>query len=145
MTDYLALYRSLDAEDHTHANSVNSANRSVSEAIGTNGTNGTRIATASTVASLPNRAQLAADADERAALVEDGAHCPREWAEGYATLLTMPPPADMPPARWWQFLDDCGRFLDGDWPARAEALGWTAADLFGKPPVRAADLVADAV
>lgn len=131
MTDYLALYRSLETDEYPRANSANSAIRSVQEAIGTNGTNGTGTETASKVVNLPDRGHLTADAAERAALIEDGARCPREWAEGYATLLTMMPPGDVPPGRWRQFLDDGGSFLDGDWPARAQALGWTAADLFG--------------
>jgi hypothetical protein len=35
------------------------------------------------------------------------------------------------PQRWLQFIDDCGRFLDGGWAGRAAALGWTPLDLFG--------------
>jgi hypothetical protein len=38
---------------------------------------------------------------------------------------------DVPQRRWLQFLDDCGRFLDGGWAARAAALGWGPLDLFG--------------
>ena len=37
----------------------------------------------------------------------------------------------MPPRRWLRFIDDCGRFLDAGWAARAAALGWGPLDLFG--------------
>ena len=37
----------------------------------------------------------------------------------------------MPLARWQQFIDDCGRFLDLGWAKRAEAFGWGPLDLFG--------------
>jgi hypothetical protein len=33
--------------------------------------------------------------------------------------------------RWLRFIDDCGRFIDDGWAARAEALGWGPLDLFG--------------
>ena len=37
----------------------------------------------------------------------------------------------MPLARWQQFIDDCGRFLDLGWANRAEAWGWGPLELFG--------------
>ena len=37
---------------------------------------------------------------------------PREWAEGIARLEAMPPPANVPPRRWEQFIDDAARFAD---------------------------------
>jgi hypothetical protein len=40
-------------------------------------------------------------------------------------------PVDVPLARWEQFIDDCGRFLDLGWGNRAEAIGWGPLDLFG--------------
>ena len=55
----------------------------------------------------------------------------RAWAEAMAQLDPANPPADVPLARWKQFIDDCGRFLDQGWANRAEALGWGPLDLFG--------------
>ena len=54
----------------------------------------------------------------------------REWAEGIARLQTMPPPANVPPRRWEQFIDDTARFAN-HWDAKAAALGWAVADLWG--------------
>lgn len=71
------------------------------------------------------------DYQERAAIVEFDAGVPRDWAEAFAHLDPDRPPADVPVKRWQQFVDDCGRFLDGQWPARAAALGWQPVDLFG--------------
>jgi hypothetical protein len=67
----------------------------------------------------------------RAAIVEFGGVAPREWAEGFARLDCARPPADVPPSRWRQFIDDADRFLDDGWPAQAAALGWKQLDLFG--------------
>lgn len=69
--------------------------------------------------------------DERAAIVEYTAGVPRAWAEGFARLDPDRPPGDVPPRRWRRFVDDCGRFLDGGFAARAAALGWVSCDLFG--------------
>ena len=55
---------------------------------------------------------------------------PSEWAEGIARLQTMPPPANVPPRRWEQFMDDTARFANR-WATTAAALGWVAADLWG--------------
>ncbi len=55
---------------------------------------------------------------------------PSEWAEGIARLQTMSPPANVPPRRWEQFIDDDARFADR-WAAKAAALGWGPADLWG--------------
>src|SRR4051812_46929053 len=68
---------------------------------------------------------------ERAALVEFGAGVPRQWAEGFARLDPVQPPADVPPDRWQTFVDDVGRFLDGGFAASASRLGWGSLDLFG--------------
>jgi hypothetical protein len=51
--------------------------------------------------------------------------------EGLARLDPAGPPCNVPVRRWVQFIDDCGRFLDGGWAARAAALGWGPLDLFG--------------
>lgn len=82
----------------------------------------------------PNEQQVGAwteTCEERAAIVEYDGAAPRAWAEGFARLDTSKPPADVPQRRWLRFLDDCGRFLDGGWAARAAALGWGPLDLFG--------------
>jgi hypothetical protein len=43
-------------------------------------------------------------------------------------------PDHVPPMRWEQAVEDGRRFL-ATWGSQAEALGWTAADLFGLHPV----------
>ncbi|MEX2554105.1 MAG: hypothetical protein WEB06_00555 [Actinomycetota bacterium] len=72
---------------------------------------------------------------ERAAIVEEGAGVPREWAEGFAQLDTMPCPAGVASDRWRQVIDDAGQFLDR-WAAQAAALGWATADVFGVDAAR---------
>ena len=74
--------------------------------------------------------------EERAAIIEEGSGARREWAEAFAQLDCARPPADVPSRRWRQFIDDCGRFLDDGWPARAIALGWKPLDLFGADRVK---------
>jgi hypothetical protein len=69
--------------------------------------------------------------DERAAIIEFDGGAPRAWAEALARLDTANTPCDIPPKRWLQFIDDCGRFLDGGWAVRAALLGWEPLDLFG--------------
>jgi hypothetical protein len=69
--------------------------------------------------------------EERAAIAEYDGAAPRIWAEALARLDPNKPPGDVPPRRWLRFIDDCGRFLDGGWAARAAALGWGPLDLFG--------------
>jgi len=69
--------------------------------------------------------------EERAAIIEYDGGGPRTWAEALAQLDPANPPADVPLARWQQFMDDCGRFLDLGWANRAEAFGWGPLDLFG--------------
>jgi hypothetical protein len=66
--------------------------------------------------------------EERAAIVEHDGGIPRAWADAVARLDPARAPCDM---RWLQFIDDCGRFLDGGWADRAAALGWGPLDLFG--------------
>ncbi len=56
--------------------------------------------------------------DERAAIIELGAGVPRAWAEGYAALCAMPPPAGFLPARWQRIVDAAGVFVDR-WAAKA--------------------------
>lgn len=73
------------------------------------------------------------DFEERAAIVEYQAGVPREWAEGYARLLCLPPPPGIRPERWQQIIDDGGRFLD-EWADKANRLGWTTLEVFGISP-----------
>lgn len=66
--------------------------------------------------------------DERAAIIEaDGVD--RAWAEGFATLCTMPRPASYPQSRWEQILNDGGLFLDR-WKGTVLVLGWLPVDVF---------------
>jgi hypothetical protein len=69
--------------------------------------------------------------EERAAVAEFDGGAPRAWAEALARLDPSESPADVPPQRWLCFIDDCGRFLNGGWAARAADFGWGPLDLFG--------------
>jgi hypothetical protein len=69
--------------------------------------------------------------EERAAIAEYDGGAPRAWAEALARLDPNKPPGDVSPRRWLRFVDDCGRFLDVGWAARAAAFGWGPLDLFG--------------
>ena len=62
------------------------------------------------------------DLAERAAIVQEGAAVPAEWADGFARLE----------ASWLAMMDAAGRFLD-QWGSKAAALGWTPAELFEGP------------
>jgi hypothetical protein len=70
---------------------------------------------------------------ERAAIIEEGANVPREWAEGFARLEAMRAPAGTAPATWLAIVTAAGRFID-KWGAHAAALGWTVGELFGLDP-----------
>lgn len=69
--------------------------------------------------------------DEPAAIAEYEGGAPRAWAEGLARLDPARSPGDLSAKRWQRFIDDCGRFLDGGWAARAAAFGWGPLHLFG--------------
>ena len=69
--------------------------------------------------------------DERAAKIEFDGGAPRPWAEALARLDPNKPPSHISSRRWLRFINDCGRFLDGGWAARAAALGWGPLHLFG--------------
>ena len=69
--------------------------------------------------------------EERAAIAQYDGAAPRAWAEALARLDPNRPPNDVPPRRWLRFIDDCGRFFDAGWAARAAAFGWGPLDLFG--------------
>jgi hypothetical protein len=75
------------------------------------------------------------DFAERAAIIEFDGGIPREWADGFARLDCATPPAGIPAQRWRATIDAIGAFLD-QWAAKASALGWEAADLFGADNVR---------
>ncbi len=70
------------------------------------------------------------DYDERAAIIEYGAGVPREWAEGFARLCTMPRHPDFTETAWQQLIDDAGCFLDR-WAAQVAAMNWTVEEVFG--------------
>lgn len=74
---------------------------------------------------------------ERAAIIEHDTKVPRDWADGYARLLSQPVPSAIPANRWQVFIDDCGGFL-GRWAEKAAVLGWRAADLFGLSGIKPA-------
>lgn len=69
------------------------------------------------------------DLEERAAIVQEGAQVPREWAEAFAQLEARPLPSGVNAATWLAMIDAAGRFLD-QWGSQAAALGWTACQLF---------------
>jgi hypothetical protein len=73
---------------------------------------------------------------ERAAIVEYDAITGRDWAEALARIDGSRPPADVPPQRWQQLIDDAGRFIDQRWAARAETLGWSPLDMFGADRIK---------
>ncbi len=73
------------------------------------------------------------DYDERAAIIEYGSAVPREWAEGFARLCTMPRHPDFTETAWQQLIDDAGRFLD-HWAIQVAAMGWTTQEVFGVHP-----------
>ena len=58
---------------------------------------------------------------------------PEEWREGFNRLITSPAPMGITVARWRQFIQDAEHFMT-DWAEKADALGWTAVDVFGLHP-----------
>jgi hypothetical protein len=71
--------------------------------------------------------------EERAAIAEDGAGVPRDWAESFARLGIADRPPDFTGEAWRQLIEDGGRFLDC-WASEAARLGWSALDVFGVHP-----------
>lgn len=71
--------------------------------------------------------------EERAAIIEFGVGVPREWAEGFALLCTMPRHPDYRNHDWQQLIDDAGYFLD-QWAVQIAALGWSVQEVFGVSP-----------
>jgi hypothetical protein len=86
-----------------------------------------------TVHSTGNRTDARWDEveEERAAIVEYDCGVAREWAEALARLDPSTAPGRISLERWQRFIDDCGRFLDDGWAARAAAFGWGPLHLFG--------------
>jgi hypothetical protein len=73
------------------------------------------------------------DAAEREAIAIELGGIPTIYASEFARLQAQPP-AEVPRARWHQFINDAGLFFD-QWGKRAEALGWRSSDeLFGLDP-----------
>lgn len=70
---------------------------------------------------------------ERAAIIEHDGGAAREWAEAFARIETAPPPRGFTRPDWLDLLNNAGLFLD-KWAAKAAALGWTPADVFGIRP-----------
>jgi hypothetical protein len=68
-----------------------------------------------------------------ATIVAEGAGVPRAWAEGYAALCAMLPPAGFLPDRWQRIIDATGAFLDR-WAGEAIRCGWSDLDVFGCDP-----------
>lgn len=69
---------------------------------------------------------------ERASIIQANG-IPREWADGFAALCTMPRSSYFTETRWQQLVDDGGCFLD-TWGRQAANLGWQAEDVFGVNP-----------
>ncbi len=121
MTDYLALFREMDlpdSQDQTLLDKRDKRDKSPpDDPFGTFGTFGTEVS----------------DYEERAAITENLAGVPREWAEAFAKVQCAAHLDGYSPERWLALIDDGGRFLDR-WAARAMDLGWSAVDCFGLDP-----------
>jgi hypothetical protein len=74
--------------------------------------------------------ELSNTEEERAAIIESDGGVPREWAEGFAKLCTMPRPPAYRPQRWARLIDAAGHFID-DWAMVATKLRWTTEQVFG--------------
>ncbi|MBF0583608.1 MAG: hypothetical protein HQL80_05145 [Magnetococcales bacterium] len=70
------------------------------------------------------------DFSERAAIVEFCGGVPRQWAEGLATICTMPRPSDFTPRQWTAIVNAAGAFADR-WAVTAAKVGWTTGEVFG--------------
>ena len=66
-------------------------------------------------------------------IVEHNTGVLREWAEGFARLDGMAPPAGIAAHCWRELVDNAGRFIDR-WAAQAGSLGWTTVTIFGCHP-----------
>lgn len=105
----------------------------VAPRAGTVGTSGT-VGTVGTVGTADRPVRLDhADVGERAAYVEHEGNVPNTYVEEFARLQQACP-AGVPQARWWQFINDGGMFLD-QWGVDAVGLRWSVSDLFGLDPI----------
>lgn len=64
------------------------------------------------------------DLVERAAIVQEGAGVPADWAEGLAKLDVSAVPPWVDGIAWRAMIDAAGRFLN-EWGVKAAAAGWT--------------------
>lgn len=71
----------------------------------------------------------AASVEERLAILLHDGRIPRHYALTFAEIQHECP-SDVPLARWEQFTNDAGIFLD-QWGHKAHAFGWRVRDLFG--------------
>lgn len=74
--------------------------------------------------------EAAAEFNERAAIIAEGAKVPAAWAEAFATLDCSRPVHPYTAHEWQRLIDDGARFLDR-WGAEAAKLGWRTVDVFG--------------
>src|SRR4051794_5464633 len=51
------------------------------------------------------------DQEKRAAIIAEGAGVPQAWSEGYAALVTMPPPTGFSSERWQRVVRASGKLL----------------------------------
>lgn len=93
--------------------------------------------TIATIATIAPEAPSIGEPAEAAAIIQEGAGLPAEWANAFARLLCSEPPSELPTEAWQAVLDGVGRFLDA-WGVKAEALGWRARDLFNPGSLRGA-------
>jgi len=77
-----------------------------------------------------DRSEREADWSERAAIIEYDGGVPREWAEGFAKLSTMPCPPAYRPQRWARLVEAAAHFID-EWAPVAKKFGWTTEQVFG--------------
>jgi hypothetical protein len=84
-------------------------------------------------ADAPSEARIETPTEVDLAGAASASRAPLGWIEGVASLAYHRAPAELPPHRWRQFIDDCKRFLSPseNWAERAAKLGWDARALFG--------------
>ena len=56
---------------------------------------------------------------------------PQEWRDGVATLRAMSCPENVPAKGWADLVTNSARFIGSTFAARASAMGWSTADLWG--------------
>ena len=73
--------------------------------------------------------------EERAAIVEEGAGCPRGWAEWFARIEASGVPRGVAPRTWLAAINAVGHLLDR-WGGKAHSLGWSPDEMLGLDPRR---------